>query len=365
MLHIYRQIVGLKTFRPIVFAQKREHATEFPVSDLILLPRPVTREFRRFWQKKIKKAPVQISQNQARQIGEKLREVDAKLLHIYFGHIGVHLLPLIQMRALPTIVSFHGADAMVDMEKSNYREAMQRMLRDATMVLARSQSLAEQLVELGCAREKLRLHRTGIPLDQFPFRQREPAAGGAWNFLQACRLIPKKGLRVSLRAFAGFAKKFPAATLTIAGEGAMREELAALAQELGVEKKVRFTGFVAQEQLRDLFYDAHAFLHPSELGPDGNQEGVPNSMLEAMATGLPAFATTHGGIPEAVENGVSGLLVDERDHAALARAMIELADSPERYRAMSRQAASAVAQKFEMRAQIRNLENYYAEALRV
>ena len=97
-----------------------------------------------------------------------------------------------------------------------------------------------------------------------------------------------------------------------------------LARELQIDSAVDFVGFVSQEELRELLYSSHIFLHPSETGRDGNQEGVPNSMLEAMASGLPVFATRHGGIPEAVENKVSGILVNERDHRALADALIEL-----------------------------------------
>src|SRR5207253_1966559 len=94
---------------------------------------------------------------------------------------------------------------------------------------------------------------------------------------------------------------------------------------LQIDGAVDFAGFVSQEELRELFYEAHIFLHPSETGRDGNQEGVPNSMLEAMASGLPVFATRHGGIPEAVQNNVSGILVNERNHRALADALIDCA----------------------------------------
>ena len=81
-------------------------------------------------------------------------------------------------------------------------------------------------------------------------------------------------------------------------------------------------GFVAPAKLREIYYASHIFLHPSETGSDGNQEGIPNSMLEAMATGLPVLATNHGGIPEAIENGVSGILVPERDYEALSQALL-------------------------------------------
>jgi colanic acid/amylovoran biosynthesis glycosyltransferase len=369
MLHIYRQITGLQTFQPIVFAQKRENAGRFPFEPLVVIPKPKTHELRRFWQKQIGQQPVRIYRSEARRIATELRHARAELLHIYFGHIGVHLLPLIEMHPLPIIVSFHGADAMVDMEKPRYRTAMQRMLALVSLALVRSHSLADRLVDLGCERQKIRIHRTGIPLEQLPFAQREFPADGAWRFLQACRLIPKKGLATSLRAFAAFLKNARGAaansTFTLAGEGPMLEELRGLADALGIGANVRFPGFVSQDQLRELFYESHLFLHPSEIGVDGNQEGVPNSMLEAMATGMPVLATMHGGIPEAVENGSSGFLVPERDHGALALRTCELTSNPELFRQMSAAASKSVAKKFELHTQVRALESFYEEVLKL
>jgi glycosyltransferase involved in cell wall biosynthesis len=86
-------------------------------------------------------------------------------------------------------------------------------------------------------------------------------------------------------------------------------------------------------------------------------------MLEAMATGLPVIATTHGGIPEAVEHGASGLLAAERDHAALAQALLTLARDPIRYAQMSTAAAARVSVAFDLHTQARALENYYREAI--
>lgn len=363
MLHVYRQITGLTRFKPVVFAQKRENADQFPFEDLVLLPRPVTRELRRFWMKTVRREPVRIYRSEARRIDRELARVNAALIHVYFGHIGVYLLPFIEKSQVPVIVSFHGADAMVDMDKPAYRTLAGRVLRKANLILARSESLAERLVLLGADRTKIRIHRTGIPLGQFPFVQRHAPADGAWHFIQACRLISKKGLQTTLRAFAKFAQAYPKARLTIAGEGPLLPELQSAAGEMGIGDRVRFAGFLDQESLRRQFESAHAFVHPSEMGPDGNQEGVPNSMLEAMAMGLPALATTHGGIPEAVENGVSGTLVAEQDWRGLADAMTRLAGAHSRYETMSRAASEAVRAGFEQGVQIRVLEDCYQQVL--
>jgi glycosyltransferase involved in cell wall biosynthesis len=285
------------------------------------------------------------------------------MLHIYFGHIAVHLLPLIARWAQPTVVSFHGADVMVDLDKPAYRAAAMRMLEAARLVLVRSQSLQQALVRLGCPANKIRIQRTGIPLSEVPFRPRTWPTDGRWQFVQACRLIEKKGLTTSLRAFAEFTRRYPNSRFTIAGEGPLLPSLQEQAGALRIADRITFTGFISQAQLRELFYRSHIFLHPSETAADGNQEGVPNSMLEAMASGLPIFATTHGGIPEAIENGVSGVLVDERDADALAHALCAAAGDGARLSAIAKAGSDAVAEKFEQRAQVRKLEDFYFEAM--
>src|SRR6266550_8542800 len=306
MLHIYRQITGLRRVQPVVIAQKRENPEKFPFDKIDIVRKPPTHFVRRFWFRQVQNKPWQISEREVSALGAVLEREKAALLHIYFGHIAVHLLPLIQAWAKPSVVSFHGADVMVDLDKPAYRAATQQMLEAVRLVLVRSESLGRALINIGCPAGKIRLQHTGIPVNDIPFRERAWPDKGAWKFVQACRLIEKKGLRVSLRAFAKFAARHPAATFTIAGEGPLRNELGQLAAELGLADKVFFPGFISQTQLRELFYQSHIFLHPSEVGGDGNQEGVPNSMLEAMASGLPVFATEHGGIPEAIENGRSG-----------------------------------------------------------
>jgi colanic acid/amylovoran biosynthesis glycosyltransferase len=366
MWHIYRQISALERVSPVVIAQKRENSGRFPFDRIDIVPKPALHFFRRFWFRQVRDKPWQISSGELRALMKVLERRSARLLHIYFGHIAVHLLPLIRAWPRPSIVSFHGADVMVDMNKPAYREATRQMLDVVKLVLVRSESLRRAVADLGCDQKKIEVQRTGIPLDEFPFRERnfpDTDGGGEWRFVQAGRLIEKKGLPVTLRAFASFLKRYPKATLTIAGEGPLLGHLQELARELKIDNRVSFTGLISQEELRDLYYGSHVFLHPSETGPDGNQEGIPNSMLEAMASGLPVFATEHGGIPEAIKHGVSGVLVPERDEEELAWTLLNAVEDQRFLARVARGGAEVVGENFELRLQAGRLEDAYLKTI--
>src|SRR6266566_1842013 len=237
MLHIYRQIIALDRVSPVVIAQKRENSGRFPFDKIEIVPRMALHFLRRFWFRQVRDTPWQISASELRVLIKVLKNRNAQLLHIYFGQIAVHLLPLIHAWGNPSIVSFHGADVMVDLNKPAYREATRQMLDAVKLVLVRSESLRRAVVDLGCDEKKIEVHYTGIPLDEFPFRERSfppRSRRGAWRFVQAGRLIDKKGLPVTLRAFANFLRRYPDAMLTIAGEGPLRGRLQDLARELKI-----------------------------------------------------------------------------------------------------------------------------------
>ncbi len=363
MLHIYRQVTCLQRYETFVIAKERQCAEKYPFDALELQPRVAKNFVRRFYYKHVLKAPPLYYRGELRVIHKILERRHADLMHVYFGHTGVHLLPFIQNWDRPAIVSFHGADVMLRPHQPEYATQLRQLFETVPLVLARSVSLARRLEEIGCPAEKIRLNRTGIPLEEFPFTHRLMPADGEWRFVQTCRLIPKKGLKTSMEAFALFRRKHPKATFTIAGDGPMRSELERLAAELGVGDAVTFRGFLNSSDLNALYAQSHVFLHPSEITEDANQEGVPNAMLEAMATGLPVVATLHGGIPEAVEHERSGFLVHERDSAALFTALEQITESSEYLQIMGRQASEGVRREFEQSEAIKKLEACYDEAL--
>jgi glycosyltransferase involved in cell wall biosynthesis len=363
MLHIYRQITSLRRVETFVIAKFRENAQLYPFQDLELLDRPKTNPIRRGQLKYLMRAPALVYRGEFEIIRRVLLRRDPDLMHVYFGNTGVHLLPLIERWDRPCVVSFHGMDVQRRETERGYEANLKKLLRLVPLVLVRSRSIAEQLIELDCDPKKIRLNRTGIPLDGFPYLVRNAPADGAWTIVQACRLVPKKGLATALQAFASFAKAIPKSRFLIAGDGPLRKELEELSQKLGLQKTVVFLGFLGQIELRELYEKAHIFLHPSELPPDSNQEGVPNSMLEAMAGGLPVVATRHGGIPEAVTDGLNGWLVPERDVEGLTRSLFRLVADPARWQAMGAAASETVAVEFAQSRQVESLESAYFEAI--
>ena len=363
MLHIYRQIRALRNVQTFVMTKQVQNSERFPFSDIEIIPPPRMNLLRHGWLKFVKGEPPIIYRGEYQVLATLLARRHADLIHIYFGHTGVHLLPFIEQWRKPCVVSFHGADVARKPDIPDYPKKLRQLFEAVPLILARSQSLADRLVDLGCSADRIRINRTGIPTKDFPFVRRAAPQHGRWKILQACRLIPKKGLITSLRAFAMFLKENPQAEFRIAGKGPLQPQLEALAARLGISQKVRFCGFVSQSELMDLYATSHLFVHPSETPPDENQEGIPNSILEAMATGLPVLATYHGGIPEAVEHGRTGMLAEERDAEALGSAMLCFSRSPQLCGEFGYRATLSVSENFEQEAQIDQLEACYDEAI--
>jgi glycosyltransferase involved in cell wall biosynthesis len=364
MLHIYRQLTGLQAFQTFIITKHRQNADRFPFDDVEPLVTPKRHVLRRGYLKYVARKPALIYRGEYDAIRRILIRRDPELIHVYFGNTGVHLLPLLKQWDRPWVVSFHGMDVQSRPKEKGYDQKLRELLQLAPLVLVRSQSLANRLHDLGCASDKIRLNRTGIPLQNFPWVERPFPKDGQWQLVQACRLVEKKGLLTTLSAFRRFVSDYPNSRLVIAGEGPLRDALARKIDELSLGTQVSLAGFLSQEELRKIYTESHIFVHPSELAADSNQEGIPNSMLEAMASGLPVVATRHGGIPEAVQEGTDGILVPERDESALYQALLKLAAQPELWRQMGKQASRSVAENFEQGQQIGRLEAVYAEALR-
>src|SRR5216110_3631751 len=277
MLHIYRQVKALRGVNTFVMTKELQNAKRFPFSDIEIIPKQRMNLLRHGWLKFVKRRPPVVYRGEYQVLASLLARRGVDLMHIYFGHTGVHLLPFIEQWDKPCVVSFHGADVADKEDIKDYHGKLRRLFDAVPLVLARSQSLADRLMRFGCPPGKLRINRTGVPLNEFPFVDRQPPPDRKWRIVQACRLIPKKGVATALRAFAIFQKDNPYSEFLIAGKGPLQPELEMLAAGLGISQHVRFVGFLSQPKLMELYASSHIFVHPSETPPDQNQEGIPNS----------------------------------------------------------------------------------------
>lgn len=283
------------------------------------------------------------------------------VVHCQFGQFGLKAMTLRELGVLPgrILVAFRGADLTVDPDVEGYR----MLFQVADRVLPVCDAFRHRLVEMGCDPGKIRVHRSGIDLSRFEFVERSRSPGEGYRLLTIARLVEKKGVAYGIRAVALLKQAGQDVTLTIVGDGPLREELERLSVELDVRDRIRFTGALAHEAVLKVVLDAHVLVAPSHTGEDGDQEGIPNVLKEAMATGLPVVSTFHSGIPELVEDGVSGFLVPERDSEALANRLLHLLNNRERWAAMGRAGRNRVEAEYDIRALNRQLIELYRDVL--
>jgi colanic acid/amylovoran biosynthesis glycosyltransferase len=266
-----------------------------------------------------------------------------------FGMDAPHALRLRRLGVLggELVVAFRGADTTKYVARRGPR-VYARTFRHARLLLPVCDFLARRLVELGAPPERVVVHRTGIDLRQWPYREREPARDGRLRLVTVGRLVEKKGIEHVLRAVRILLDRGVDVQYRILGDGPRRERLTALAAELGVKDRVTLHGRHGQETVRDGLEASDVLVAASVTAADGDEEGIPNVLKEAMAVGLPVVGTRHAGIPELIEDHVSGFLVPQRDEAALAAALERLARAPAEGVAMGRAGRAKVEQDYDI-----------------
>ncbi|HEX6617115.1 MAG TPA: glycosyltransferase [Gemmatimonadales bacterium] len=223
-----------------------------------------------------------------------------------------------------------------------------RMFRRIALLLPVCEAFARRLIALGAPPERVVVHGTGIDLREWPFRPRHVRQGEPLRLATVGRLVEKKGIEYVLDAVRMLVEAGVDVQYDIAGDGPLRGTLAELRDRLGLGQRVRLLGWATPAQVRRVLDEAHLFVAASVRARDGDEEGIPNVLKEAMASGLPVVATRHGGIPELITDGESGYLVGERDAAALAERLGHLAAHPERWTALGAAGRSRVEREYDI-----------------
>lgn len=268
------------------------------------------------------------------------------IIQCHFGLLGRKGMLLRKMGALDgkLITAFHGVDISQNLLQFG-ADMYDDLFADCDLLLPSTGFFRDRLIQLGCDDHKTVLHYLGIDTSTFKFTPRLPPADGRIRLATVARLTEKKGIEYSLQAIAKAREVYPNLQFDLIGDGHLRPSLEQMIHSLGLNDSVNLLGAKTRDELIAILNQAHLFLHPSVTPESGDQEGSPVAIQEAMAMGLPILSTTHAGIPELVEDGVSGFLVPERDADALAEKLIALIQHPERWAAMGQAGRARVEQQ--------------------
>lgn len=332
---IYSELVNLNTFTPIVCCKKEMNQKQFPFDPIF-------------------------KYRSKEELCEILRKEHVDLIHARFGLTGADLLSVKQELGIPMLTSFHGFDLPTNVKSmKKYNGRLDLLFQEGDAFTVTSNNMKKILVAYGCPKNKIFVHHSGIDVGKFPYRSSVIPENRVITILSVGRLVQKKGMNFLIDAFSQVYDQCPNVRLRIAGDGNLRHELENQVKQLKLDKCVTFLGALSYEDIIREMQQAQVFALASTTTKDGNQEGIPNVLKEALASGLPVVSTLHSGIPELIRNGESGILVPERDTAALAQSLLQLIKTPDQWDRMAKKGRRTVKKLFNTQKQIHELEHIY------
>lgn len=269
----------------------------------------------------------------SKELNAFIRKENPDVIHCHFAYEALKLLQNIDPQLkVPIFVHFHGYDASQMLRKTSYVKVVKDCLsRKNVFPLVVSLKMKQDLEDAGLPMHHTEILRYGIDTTIFK-RDADDGRNNEVTFLQTSSLVEKKGHEYTIKAFSLFFHTHPLmkekVRIIFAGEGERKEQLLKLTEYLGLSNNVSFVGPVNSQDATRLLKSANVFMHHSVTASNGDREGIPNAIMEAMAMKLPVLSTFHAGIPELVKNGVNGLLCNERDVQTYARQIEEIIHWP-------------------------------------
>jgi len=280
-----------------------------------------------------------------------------RLIHAHFATSAQPALRLADVLRLPLVMTFHGHDIAKTPRNHAHAERRRALFGRIERAIAVSDFIATCVREAGCPEDRIVVHHIGVDTDRFV--PGVPAT--APRILFVGRLVAKKGLDHLLRAFPAVLARVPNAELVIVGDGSLRAQHEALAASLGLSP--RFTGVQTPDEVRGWMQSSHVLAAPSVVTGAGDAEGLPVTIMEALATGLPVVAFPSGGSADGIRDGDTGVIVEPGDEAGLAdRISRVLLDEALRSR-MSAAARTLALDEFSIARQTALLERIYDDVI--
>jgi glycosyltransferase involved in cell wall biosynthesis len=240
-----------------------------------------------------------------------------------YGPTGVAAMDVCEKIGIPLVVHFHGYDAyQTDILKKDGKR-YHELSKKASAIVVVSEGMKKQLISLGVSNAKIHLNPYGVETSLF--MGANPLVSHR-HFLFVGRFVHKKSPKKTVLAFHKVYESFPDAKLIMIGDGPLLNETRLLSNSLGLNKSVEFLGIQPHDAVAAVMREVRGYVQHSVTAPDGDSEGTPLAILEASSSGLPVVSTKHGGIVDAVIDGVTGYLIEEGDIAGMAHYMHMLAE---------------------------------------
>jgi len=331
---VYSLAINISKFKVIIICRQRKNCDSFPYANVFQVEKRA-------------------------QIKQVLRAQQVDLIHAQYGTFGADIMGIAQSLKIPLITHFRGQDAYQLPRDFFIRISYLRLFKKAALVLAVSAHMKKELQGLGCTSDKIEVYYGGIELPEY--RPRNLPAGNI-KLLMAGRLTEKKGMETGILAVKELISKGYRLTLTIVGDGELKQYLQTIIQKYSLQDRIEMTGRMSSEQLQKELYRADILLAPHQRAVNGDSEGIPNVIKEAMAAGLPVVTTRHSGIPELVLDGQTGFVAAEYDRDGFID-KLEQALNYSGLDSLCRQARLKVEKDFDVKKQVIRLEDIYQQVL--
>lgn len=271
-------------------------------------------------------------------------DFDADVIHAHFATSAAAIARIAaRLSNRPYTVTAHAKDIF---HQDVDERALSARLSDAARVITVSEYNVRYLSQqFPACKARIRRVYNGMPLQRLPVRG---ARASRARIVSVGRLIEKKGMEFLLQAIALLRDEFPDIHCDVIGDGPLREPLTDLARQLGVADQVTFHGILAQHSVHKYVCEADVFVAPCVVSDDGDRDGLPTVLLEAMAIGTPCISTPVTGIPEIIVDQKTGLLVPERSPQAIAEACSKLFRDMGLSLAVSAAAADLIRSQFDI-----------------
>lgn len=292
------------------------------------------------------------------------------LVHAQFGPTGAYAMRYAEKFQLPLIVSFGGYDVPLLQTSKRFRPQYwlywlrsKKLIRRIDRFLPVSQDLADKLLQLGAPPERVQVFHRGVRVPKNIERGNTSQNPHSLRIVMVGRFVEKKGFEFGIKGFAEAVKAGLEGDLHIAGSGKLRNRYDKIIAGFGIGDRVRFLGSIPHEHVEKEMEEADVVLIPSVVASDGDTEGIPNVLKEAMARGTVALGSIHGGIPDIIEHERTGLLVREKDVAGIAGMLGDLAAHPETRRRIGDAGREKMTRELDIRVRAEILERHYDEVI--